>query len=207
MHQKIKLTLCMVFALLTAFSYTARANDGDSLKLLLDQIDSFSAAFTQHVYDESNTLVHEASGELLIKRPNKLRWEALVPDETVLIADGEAIWHIDYFVEQVTAMTQASAIENNPMVLLTSNDESLWQTYKIERILEKSFKVTPKVAAGQVRSLTLHFDDDGLTGLVMLDSQGQQSQFSFAKRMFNPPIDDAQFTLNVPDGFMVDDQR
>ena len=160
-----------------------------------------------HVKDEQGTAVYEAQGAITMTRPNKLRWETTMPDETSLIADGESVWHVDFFVEQVTVMSQQQAIENNPMVLLTSNSEAIWQQYSITQVDDNAFNVSPTSGNGQIRTLTVQFDEAGLAGLVMLDSQQQQSVIQFTNRKFNAVISPEQFSVAVPDGFMLDDQR
>ena len=42
---------------------------------------------------------------------------------------------------------------------------------------------------------------------LMLDSQGQQSAINFSEREFNTPIFPSAFIADVPESFMVDDQR
>lgn len=185
----------------------AVADDADLLKARLSGLKSFTAAFSQTVKDEQGTAVHEAQGAITMTRPNKLRWETTMPDETSLIADGESVWHVDFFVEQVTVMSQQQAIENNPMVLLTSNSEAIWQQYSITKVDDNAFNVSPTSGNGQIRTLTVQFDEAGLAGLVMLDSQQQQSVIQFTGRKFNAVISPEQFTVAVPDGFMLDDQR
>lgn len=185
----------------------AVADDAELLKARLSGLKSFTAAFSQTVKDEQGTAVHEAQGTITMTRPNKLRWETTMPDETSLIADGESVWHVDFFVEQVTVMSQQQAIENNPMVLLTSNSEAIWQQYSITKVDDNAFNVSPTSGNGQIRTLTVQFDEAGLAGLVMLDSQQQQSVIQFTGRKFNAVISPEQFTVAVPDGFMLDDQR
>lgn len=192
---------------LTFVASAAPADDAGDLKSRLADLETFQAAFSQAVTDEQGEVVHEATGTLTMARPDKLRWETQTPDETVLIANGTTVWHIDEWVEQVTVMSQQQAIDNNPMVLLTSNDDSVWQQYVITAIADTTFEVTAKAEGGQIRTLTLTFDDAGLATLMMLDSQGQQSAINFVQRVFNKPVFPSAFIADIPDTFMVDDQR
>lgn len=196
------LCLLLVFSTFQTF-----ASDAESLKIKLDSLESFAADFTQTVIDEKGDVVHEATGHLTMTRPDKLRWETEFPDETVLIADGDSVWHMDYFVEQVTVMSQQQAIENNPMVLLTNNDPAVWAQYTIEQREVNEFAVSAKTGTGQIRSLVLNFDSQGMNALTMVDSQGQHSLIKFAQRDLNNPVDATAFEGTIPEGFMVDDQR
>ncbi|MEC7285843.1 MAG: outer membrane lipoprotein chaperone LolA, partial [Pseudomonadota bacterium] len=80
-----------------------------SLQALLSNMKQFRASFAQTVVDAQQNVVHEAQGTLTMTRPNKLRWETTFPDETLLVADGEAVWNVDTFVEQVTVLSQDNA--------------------------------------------------------------------------------------------------
>lgn len=187
----------------------AGETDKQALQSKLNTMQAFSATFTQAVTDEKGNLVHEATGNIAMASPNKLRWETLMPDETLLIADGSSVWHMDNFVEQVTIMEQSSVVENNPMVLLTTKDENVWSRFEITESTAGSdtFSITPASKQGQIKSLTISFSEQGLDELVMLDSQGQTSDIRFEEQNLNPTLADTTFTLEVPAGYMVDDQR
>ncbi len=194
----------LTLAMPVAADDTAKAD----LKALLADMQHYSAAFTQTVTDESGEVVHEATGTLTMTRPDKLRWETRLPDETLLIADGDAVWNIDTFVEQVTIIDQAAAVADNPVILLTSQDAQTWQQFNVTQGDEKAqFVVQPVSKDGQIRSLSLRFDDSTLRSLSMHDAQSQTSQLVFDN------IDTATapamtlFEVNVPDTYMIDDQR
>jgi outer membrane lipoprotein carrier protein len=148
-------------------------------------------------------------------RPNKLRWETTFPDETLLIADGEAVWNVDTFVEQVTVLSQESAIKDNPIVLLTASDNATWSQFSITELnvsvedeALRSFQVTPNEVGGQIKTLTLMFNSLGnLAALNMLDTQQQISTLVFDNVETRFVLAADTFAVDVPDSFIVDDQR
>lgn len=197
-------------------------NDTSALKALLSDMRQFRANFTQTVVDAQQNVVHEAQGVLTMTRPDKLRWETTFPDETLLIADGEAVWNVDTFVEQVTVLSQANAIKDNPVMLLTSNDDSTWSMFSISQLdnaLSKlsgqentsslrSFQITPKQQGGQILTLTLTFNSNNeLAALTMLDAQQQISTLTFSDIETTFPLAADTFEVEVPDSFIIDDQR
>ena len=197
-------------------------NDTSALKALLSDMRQFRANFAQTVVDAQQNVVHEAQGVLVMTRPDKLRWETTFPDETLLIADGEAVWNVDTFVEQVTVLSQANAIKDNPIMLLTSNDDSIWSTFSISQLdnaLSKlsgqentsglrSFQITPMQQGGQILTLTLTFNSDNeLAALTMLDAQQQISTLTFSDIETTFPLAADTFEVEVPDSFIIDDQR
>lgn len=200
-----------------------------SLQVLLSDMKQFRAGFDQTVVDAQQNVVHEAQGTLTMTRPNKLRWETTFPDETLLVADGEAVWNVDTFVEQVTVLSQANAIRDNPIVLLTSIDEATWSKFSINQLhsassaaeiennaannansdsVQKSYQITPKEEGGQIVTLTLTFNQENeLASLNMLDAQQQISTLVFKDIETRFPIPADTFSVDIPNSFIVDDQR
>ncbi|WP_394224083.1 outer membrane lipoprotein chaperone LolA [Alteromonas gracilis] len=191
-----------------------------SLQALLSNMKQFRAGFAQTVVDAQQNVVHEAQGTLTMTRPNKLRWETTFPDETLLVADGEAVWNVDTFVEQVTVLSQANAIKDNPIVLLTSTDEATWSSFSINKTKhasaagntisdsEERYQISPKEAGGQIVALTLTFNQENeLTSLDMLDAQQQVSTLVFNNIETRFPVPADTFSVEIPDSFIIDDQR
>ena len=196
-----------------------------SLQALLSNMKQFRAGFDQTVVDAQQNVVHEAKGTLTMTRPNKLRWETTFPDETLLVADGDAVWNVDTFVEQVTVLSQDNAIKDNPIVLLTSTDEAIWSKFSISQMISgvssnnlasginndnalQSYQITPKEEGGQILTLTLTFNQDNELALLnMLDAQQQISTLVFNNIETRFPVPADTFSVDIPDNFIVDDQR
>lgn len=191
----------------TVFSALADEQAKQALQQRLSQMQQFRADFSQQVTDAQGELVHEASGQLVMVRPDKLRWQTQAPDDTLLIADGQSVWNVDTFVEQVTIVQQSQAIQNNPIILLTSTDETKWQQFRISQPAEDTFMVTPQTSDSQIQQLELRFDEQSLTGLSMKDAQEQTSKLSFAdiETQFTPQLSD--FEVTIDDTYTIDDQR
>ena len=191
----------------TVFSALADEQAKQALQQRLGQMQQFRADFKQQVTDAQGELVHEASGQLVMVRPDKLRWQTQAPDDTLLIADGQSVWNVDTFVEQVTIIQQSQAIQNNPIILLTTTDETKWQQFQISQPAEDTFMVTPQTSDTQIQQLELRFDEQSLTGLSMKDAQEQTSKLSFAdiETQFTPQLSD--FEITIDDTYTIDDQR
>lgn len=195
----------------------------NALKSLLSEMNQYRATFNQTVIDAQQNIVHEAQGVLTMTRPNKLRWETTFPDETLLIADGDSVWNVDTFVEQVTVLSQKNAIKDNPIVLLTASDDATWSKFSITEVTAetheitvdnrntqafRSFQVTPYETGGQINTLTLTFNEQSeLIALTMLDTQQQTSKLMFKNVETRFFLAAETFTVDVPESFIVDDQR
>lgn len=184
----------------------AESDPKQTLKTQLSTLTSYSASFTQVVTDMEGEMLQQTTGKLRLQQPSQLYWQVDEPNENTLIADGQTLWHIDPFVEQVVAMPQAQAVENNPIVLLTNPSDSTWDKFTVTQT-EGTFVIAADSEQGQIAQLILSFDDGRLTGLKMLDRQSQTSDFSFANIQQNGKIAQSLFQFVLPDGFDLDDQR
>jgi outer membrane lipoprotein carrier protein len=176
------------------------------LKIKLSKLVSYSASFSQSISDFTGKELQRSSGKLTLKTPNMLRWETQLPDETLLIADGTTVYSVDPFVEQVTVMQQASITQNNPLMLLVSDDEKQWDTVTVEKI-QSRFIVISKDENANIVSLNIEFNGDELSRLQSTDRQQQKSLLIFSNIAQNQPVSQSLFLFDIPLNYIVDDQR
>lgn len=204
-----------LFSLIVVFSSLAigvENNKGDedqakvALQTLLLSMQNYEASFAQTVTDAEGEVLQESEGKIFLKQPNRLYWEVSEPNETILIADGQTAWHVDPFVEQVIAMDQSKAVENNPMILLTSSDMTDWDQFDVVKNGQE-FEVTSRDLDSQISKLTFVFSGMTMTSLYYSDRTEQVSALKFSAVKQNQNIDDALFNFTLPPGFELDDQR
>ncbi|GAL29207.1 outer membrane lipoprotein carrier protein LolA [Vibrio variabilis] len=75
----------------------------------------------------------EGEGNVEISRPSMFRWVTTLPDENVLVSDGQNLWYYSPFIEQVSIYNQEQATEQTPFVLLTRNRASDWDNYSVNQ--------------------------------------------------------------------------
>lgn len=196
----------MLSLVLTSSASFADITAEEALRQKLMSLQNFQAEFAQQVTDAEGVVLQESAGRLVLQQPDKMFWEVTEPDENQLIADGDTLWHIDPFVEQVVAMSQESTIANNPFVLLTDPYSQAWQDFQISQFAD-TFVVQSQTPDSQIAKLVLSFSGDELTGLSFVDRQEQVSELTFKNIQMNASIEAALFTFDVPEGFTLDDQR
>ena len=207
-----KLTQCkqlfIFFTVLlnSAFSVATELDAKQQLKVKLAELKTYQANFTQTVIDIENTVLQQAAGKIVLQQPNNLYWELFEPNESVLLADGTNIWNVDPFLEQVVVYGSDSALENNPLILLTDPDSSKWQEFEVSQ-LDNQFVIIPKVFNGGVESLRLVFNGDTLVELESQDGQKQKSLLLFSDIKQNKALPTDTFLFEMPDGYELDDQR
>ena len=190
----------------STFTLATDIDPKQKLKVKLAMLSTYQANFTQTVVDIENTLLQQASGRIVLQQPNNLYWELFEPNESVLLADGDNIWNVDPFLEQVVVYGSGAALENNPLILLTNPDSSQWQEFEVSQS-DDQFIITPLVFNGGIESLRLVFDGDTLVELESQDGQQQKSVLLFTdiKQNHSLPVD--TFIFVMPDGYELDDQR
>lgn len=179
-----------------------------ALKKRLGLTTQFSGSFEQQVVDNDGNNLQLTSGKLAVKKPNLVYWHTEAPDESTIISDGAALWFYDPFVEQATVYNVKAAISNTPILLLSSNDETLWQQYSVESLTADEFVIRSNDHDSRVKSLQLEFEESSSTLKMfsILDSTGQTSIVTISDVNVDR-IDSSLFKFTIPEGVYLDDQR
>lgn len=189
----------------------------EHLMTTLAKLAFFSADFSQKILDDQGQVLQQGSGTLAISKPNLVNWKTITPDETLIISDGNTLWFYDPFIEQASAYSLAKSIHNTTILLLTSDEPTLWKQYNV---IEQSgdvdnglrFVVMPKDASSQIKKLTLSFtetktNDIELSEFSFQDATGQVSQISLSQFNAKNKPDAALFTFSLPEGIRLEDKR
>lgn len=176
------------------------------LRTRLNRYKQFSANFTQQVIDNKGQEIQQATGLMKMRQPNQFRWVTNEPDESVVVSDGKNVWIYNPFVEQVTAMNLDNTMTQSPLWLIANQSDQAWSSFQVEKDNNK-YVITPKDAQNLTRKIVMNFNDDIIDQLTIEDAQGQTSIFTFNKFDYLTPIDDSNFTFELPEGVDFDDQR
>lgn len=180
------------------------------LKDMLSKLSAFSAKFRQELSDGNGGLIADGSGELYLKRPHSFIMYTDSPDVTVLYTKDKDIYFYDEVVNQVSIFS-TTAISSNPMMLLSGNDESVWNDYNVTRDGDR-FTLTP-VSGSDIQSLTISFVPEAkskgsvqlLESLTLRMDDGNTNFYLFTKQSANAA--DEKFDFKLPKDVEVDDQR
>ncbi len=195
-----------IVLLAAVFSMSVMASPKDELNKRLSKTDGFSASFSQKVVSPDNDIIMEGEGQAEVARPGLFRWITTMPDEDILVSDGETVWYYSPFVEQVTIYWQKQATEQTPFVLLTRNRASDWDNYLVSQ-QEDSFTLTPTAIDSNQGQFQIDVNSKGIIkGFVVIEQDGQRGEFLFDNYRSTVPAKE-KFTFLIPDGVEVDDQR
>ena len=199
-YNRVAVTLMLV-------ATSVMADDAGELKAKLASVKLFSAHFEQTVFDIEGKKLQQSSGDMLVSRPDRFRWDTKQPDENLIVSDGSDVWLYDPFVEQVSVMKLATAVQNTPFLLITSSDPKLWDRYEILKE-DDSFTVTSKQKNQRIESLRIVFDGKSqISRFEVNEAQGQRSEFQLSQVNQHPAVQAQTFRFTIPDGVTLDDQR
>lgn len=178
----------------------------DSLRPILDNLHSYKARFVQVIEDAEGQILQQSEGTMSLRKPNQLRWEVILPDASLFVADGSVIYNLDPFVEQVTMLDQADLVDNNPLMLLISDDTEAWDDVDITE-QDGEYTLHAKDPNANIEFLKLRFENGVLDVLTSIDRQQQSNVIEFSDIQQNIEIADSAFRVEVPESYIVDDQR
>jgi len=181
----------------------------EQLHSYLQHLDSYEANFQQHIVNNSRQLMDSISGRLLIKRPDRFRWEVATPYEQTIIADGKNIWSIDVDLEQVTVSDMESNLVNSPIMLLSSKDVKPGDFFSVEKINSETkmqmFLLKPLDNSANFEQVILGFEDSILQLIELYDSLGQITIIRMTNIRNNPILgNDAFIYKEIPDFDVID---
>ncbi|USD38980.1 MULTISPECIES: outer membrane lipoprotein chaperone LolA [Ferrimonas] len=183
----------------------AHADAQQNLKQKLDNLSQFQAEFQQQVFDEDSNLIQTGQGKLALRAPDRFLWQLTAPEESLLVADGEAVWVYEPLMESVSVYRQDDAIAQTPLTILTRTDEQAWQRYQFSQRGD-CFDAEPKDEDSHVRKMSVCFAGETITSLAMTDSQAVRSEFALTN-FSTAPLADTMFVFDAPEGTEIDDQR
>jgi outer membrane lipoprotein carrier protein len=175
------------------------------------RLGSLAADFTQ-IYNAPGERTRRESGRLLLKKPGRMRWDYMSPEEKLYVSDGKVIYE---YVPAERLVTRARVKESNdlraPFMFLLGRGNLRRDFKRIEfasespvRAGNRVLRLIPKRDAG-FRELLIEVEPGTLTiaRLAFVNPAGARSDFLFSNVRENAPAGDAQFSFRPPAGVEV----
>jgi outer membrane lipoprotein carrier protein len=186
----------------------------DHVQKRYDAAADFRAHFSQTLTNPTFKRKTALSGEVLLKKPGKMRWNYQTPDVKMYLADGTRLWL--YEPEDHQAFKQDLKSSQLPAALAFLTGKG-----KLADEFEIAFSKTPGVGTARDYVLSLHprqaqpqikemtFVVDPETFLVresvLVDGQGNVNDMLFSDIKINGGVPDATFKWSPPAGTRVID--
>ena len=199
--------VCLTFCLSLLCSVVSAAQD-DDLQKFFTSLKSLKADFTQQVFGPRQELLQDTSGQVIIQRPGKFRWDYQQPYQQHIVADGEKVWIYDVDLEQVTIKPQDETMTSTPASLLSDPDQ-LNKQFDVLALMREGkdwFELIPKAPDSGFESLFVFLQDGVIREMELHDSFGQLTRLRFENLVINKDYSADTFQLTIPKGVDVIDE-
>ena len=174
-----------------------------------DRVNDFSADFT-HAY-RGGALRQQVTerGQVLIKKPGKMRWVYTAPEKKLFVSDGRKLYSYIPLDRQVIVATVPAADQATTPTLFLTGKGNLTRDFAVtfDNVAEAppgaiSLRLTPRRPEPEYEWLTLVVQPGtlNLLMLVTVDTQGGRSALTFTNLKENTGLSDKQFTFTMPRG-------
>ena len=185
----------------------------NGLQSKYNKISTLSADFAQ-VHTSRDQRERRESGRLLLKKPGRMKWDYVAPEEKHFISDGK--WLYEYIPAEKT-VTRSSIKETGdmraPFAFLLGQGKLRSEFRRIEFSDESPVKAGNKVLRMLPRhlqdfdELRVEFDPDTfqIERLSLIEPDRDRSDFIFSNMKENVPAPSAEFAFKAPPGVEVRD--
>jgi outer membrane lipoprotein carrier protein len=186
----------------------------DRVQRRYDGASDFRAKFTQTLTSVALKRRTTAGGEVLLKKPGRMRWNYESPAPKMYLADGEQLWL--YEPEDKQAFKQDLKASQLPAALaFLTGKGKLSAEFEISYAKEARaggphdylLSLSPRQAQTQLKALLFVVDPETflVKETVMTDAQGNTNNMLFSDIKINTRISDATFKWSPPAGTRVID--
>jgi outer membrane lipoprotein carrier protein len=172
-----------------------------------DATKDLRAKFDQQI-ESASRAPQKAAGEVLLKKPGKMRWDYAKPEKKLMVSDGATLWVYEPEDEQAYKQDlKGNALPAQVSFLLGEGkldkefDASLT---KVDGLAPEdvALKMVPKVGTAAYRYLV--FVVDAKSGMVkqtiIYGQDGSTNRLTFAEVQQNKGVDDGKFKFSPPAG-------
>ena len=173
------------------------------LQSFIDRLRTLEADFIQRIEKVDAATPKESMGHFSASKPGMFRWDYRAPFEQLIVSDGKTVWYYEPDLLQATR-ADASRLNETPAAFLVSGGRIdrlfSWKVTEGDETTPPEVRLSPlKESAFQEIVVTLHPTRDELVGLVVEDTLGHRSFFTFTEMRFNQALSLDRFQFQPPD--------
>ena len=179
-----------------------------------DSAADFRARFTQTLTSAAMGRKTSSSGEVMFKKPGRMRWDYEKPDKSSYISDGNVLWLYEpddkqAFKQDLRAsqLPAALAFLTGKGKLATEFDITFAAKTGYGTPADHVLSLSPKTAQSQVKTILFIVDPKtfDVRESVIIDGQSNVNDLTFSDIRINTRLPDTQFKFTPPAGVRVID--
>ncbi len=179
----------------------ARAEDSAATEQLLQRLNRIThlqGDFSQRQFGDGDKVLSESSGVFRLLRPFFFSWEIRSPDNQLIVANAEFLWHYDIDLQTATRRPVVGNVEASPLQILGGDESALRDQYTVTQDADDAFTLTPDGDAHSFRRLTVTFAGDTIGRMDILDKLGQRVVVDFHNVDNKTPLASEDFEFTPP---------
>lgn len=149
----------------------------------------------------------KSSGDIAFKRPDKVRWQTLKPNPSLLVSDGKRFWFYTppfdetehgQLIERKTSEVQSRVAQS-----MLSGAFSSARDVKVEEVSPSQFHLNfKKGTAGTVESARIEVDPEKLEihKVTLYNTDGNTSEIALSEIQLGKELADSTFVFVAPPG-------
>jgi outer membrane lipoprotein carrier protein len=206
-----------VIAFITGVIWAAAGSGAHAADAAIDTIltgmekryagNGFSANFFQESMLKAMQISDTAEGKLVVKRPDKMRWEYSLPDKQTIITDGQSLWIYRPEDNQVMVGKAPDFFGQGKGAGFLSDINQIRKSFRIQILPAENeayhrLELTPLKPTADLSRIVLSVDKKSfqVDQVMTFNSYGDETIIVLTDYQFNLSPDDGLFKLEIPEG-------
>ena len=186
----------------------------DRVQKKYDGAADFRASFNQTLTNTAFKRRTPSTGEVLLKKPGRMRWNYKTPDPKMYLSDGDMLWLYEPEDKQAFKQDLKSSQLPAALAFLTGKGKLANEfdiTFAKDPVVGSArdyvLALVPKQAQAQVKSMLFVVDPETffVRETMIIDGQGNTNDLLFSDIKINGRLQDATFRWSPPAGIRVVD--
>ena len=167
----------------------------------------FSATFFQESMLKAMQITDTAEGRLTVKRPGKMRWEYAIPEQQIIITNGNHLWVYRPLDHQVMVGQAPEFFGQGKGAGFLADIRQIRKSFKIKmaaaendkyyRLEMRPLKPAPELVDIIISVAKATFQVDQV---ITHNAYGDETRIVLENYRFNLDPDEALFNFDIPDG-------
>lgn len=179
-------------------------NAANELVQILNQTTSLQGQFEQNQYDVDKNFMGKSSGSFRMLRPGYFSWEISSPDQQLIIATPQYIWHHDKDLETVTRRPVSTSGSLTPLQILGGDEQLLRSQFEVAKSADDVFTLTPRDIASAsgpgFSRLSISLHDGIISSMEIIDGLDQRVAIRFHNVDKTSELNPDAFAFTPPEG-------
>ena len=205
LNQILKKKNYFILALFLLLSSVVKSNTNFDYFDFIENLQSFSATFSQYTYNENDNLIKKSNGNITYKKKSKYILEYINPNKIKFISDGQFLTTYDEDLEQVIIQSLGDSSNQNIVNIMTNKkiiDNNFdMKSYSVNG--ENHIKFTPKSKEAKRKIFLLVIKNNKIMKISFMNDLEQSVTMNFSNFKKNQKFLDSLFNIDYPENFDV----